>query len=183
MKKNLLTLLLIISSGIAFGQTFKEDPSFVKQAPNAKGYMVDTIAESKFTKQQLYSNAMAFLTNNFKDIRSVVESKDLDLGEISFKGSAITSVMKSDTTKKGKISTSKWKIPVYFKCKIYVKDQKFKIVLNSLDVGMMVGLSGAPLDPYSTGVFSQENIAASEAVLDLIKNIAVSINKKSESDF
>lgn len=183
MKKKLLTLLLIISSSIAFGQTFKEDPSFVKQAPNAKGYMLDTVAESKFTKQQLYSNAMAFLANNFKDSRSVVESKDLDLGEISFKGSTITSVIKSDTTKKGKITTSKWNVPLYFKCKIYVKDQKFKIILNSLDVAYMVGLSGTPLDPFTTGTFSQESNAASEAALDLIKNLAASINKKPESDF
>jgi len=185
MKKQLLTIIIALSSFGCLAQSFKEDPNFVKEAPNAKGYMLDTVAVSSLSKQQLYSNAMSFLTNSFKDSRSVIESKDLETGEISFSGNTGKSITVSDTTKKGKISSHLETVNLYFKCKVYLKDQKFKIIINSLEkpfTALMPGGPRLPIDIHAS--FQQnENEAAMDLAMGLIKSLAASLNRKPESDF
>lgn len=186
MKKELLTLLLLFLATLSYSQSFKEDPNFVKQAPNAKGYMLDTVSASALKKDQLYSNALAFLSNRFKDSRSIIESKDLDLGEISFKGNTQTTVSISDTTKKGKVSTYLETVKLFFKCKIYLKDQKFKIVLYSLEkpfTSLIASELKLPIDPFETVLMAKEHKAASDMALNVIKDLAASLNKKPENDF
>jgi len=185
MKKTLLTLITLLPL-ITFAQNFKDDPNYVKQAVNDKGYMLDTVGVSTLTKSQLFSNALSFLTNNFKDSRSVIESKDLELGEISFKGNTFKNIQVSDTSKKGKIANRWETVRLHFKCKIYLKDQKFKIVLNSLQKPfseMIASDTLLPIDPYANGIFSNSDKAASELALDLIKNIAKYLNTKPENEF
>jgi hypothetical protein len=187
MKKLLfITIALTISMLSTSAQSFKEDPNFVKQAPNAKGYMLDTVSASTLTIQQLYSNALSFLSNNFKDSRSVVESKDLELGEISFKGNMRAIMSINDTSRKGKITTHQEPVILFFKSKIYLKNNKFKIVINSLERTLSAILSldiKLPVDVYNVGLQSNEDKTTSNMALSLIKELSVYLNKKPENDF
>jgi hypothetical protein len=148
--------------------------------------MLDTVASSTLTKQQLYSNALNYISNSSKDIRNVVEMKDVELGEISYKGNTFTNISVSDTTKKGKITSHYETIRLMFRCKIYLKDNKFKIVLNSLEKPFMAMLSGGitvPVDPYYKGPGAHEYKVASDLALSMIKQIAVELNKTPENEF
>jgi hypothetical protein len=187
MKHILFTALTILSVATVSAQSFKEDPNFVKQAPNAKGYMLDTVATSALSKTQLYSNTMAFIANYFKDSRNVIENKDLELGEITFKGNTFTNIAVSDTSKKGKITTHYETVRLFFKCKVYLKDQKFKIILQNLEKPAFAILAtgvNLPVDPYEKiGMLANEQRAASGLALLVIKDLALALNKKPENEF
>lgn len=190
MKKQIITLIFIFLGLTTFAQQFKPDPNFTAgaDAPNAKRFIVDTVATSTYKKEQLYSNALGYLTNAAKDSRNLIESKSIELGEIVFSGNIETSVLKSDTTKKGKIETYKKNVKVFFKCNVYVKDQKFKIILSKIETELSgLGLEPWPIDPLPNGIENRfhplENKAACELTLYYVKLLADKINSKPQRDF
>ncbi|AMR32399.1 hypothetical protein A0256_13685 [Mucilaginibacter sp. PAMC 26640] len=188
MKLNLIAtciLLFIVTSKLR-AQSFKEDPNFVKQAPNAKGYMLDTVSASNLSKDQLYSNALSFLSNSFKDSRNVIESKDLELGEISFKGNIRGVFTVSDTSKNGKITSHQEPVILFFKSNVYLKNNKFKIVVSSLERTFSAILSTSiklPVDINRIGIQYDEDRVASNLALKLIKDFSAFLNNKPENDF
>jgi hypothetical protein len=175
-----ITITFLLTWIFSFGQTFKEDPTYLKQAPNAKGYMLDTVVVSNFDKKQLYSNALSYLSNTYKDSRFVIESQDLELGEIAFTGSAKAVSIHRDTTKKGKITTYQWPIVLNYKCKVYVKDQKYKIVMNNLELQKAPGLCSTSVD---VKLNDPDEKPASHLAVDILKDVATYMNRKPENDF
>jgi hypothetical protein len=178
--KYVLTVAFLLTCALAFGQTFKEDPTYLKQAPNAKGYMIDTVVISTYNKKQLFSNALSYLSNTYKDSRFVIESQDMELGEIAFTGSAKAFSIHRDTTKKGKITTHQWPIVLNYKCKVYVKDQKYKILMNNLELQKAPGLGSTSLD---VKLNDTDSSAASRLALDILKDVATYMNRKPDNDF
>jgi len=167
MKK--LTLFLISIPFISFSQTFKSDDSIESAYTDQPAHTLDTVIVSSLTKQQLYSNTLNYLTTSFKDSRSVIEMKDADLGEVSFNG-----VIESDITN------------LYFKCKVYNKDNKFKVVLSALEYDKPIpglSLSKSQLRVANKNFDPEQNKAARQLAISLIKDIAYRINKKPENDF
>ncbi|SDG32123.1 protein of unknown function [Pedobacter terrae] len=167
MKK--LTLFLISIPFLSFSQTFKSDDSIESAYKDQPAHTLDTVVISSLTKQQLYSNTLNYLTTSFKDSRSVVEMKDSDLGEVSFNG-----VIESDITN------------LYFKCKVYNKDNKFKVVLSALEYSKPIeglNLSKRQLRIANKNFDPEQNKVARQIATSLIKDIAYRINKKPENDF
>lgn len=177
-----LTALTISSSGYA--QSLKLDLS--KGDPL---YEVDTVVTTTLNKSQIYSNTISYLTSSYTDSRNVVENKDLELGEISFRGSI--SVIVDDSlevtkrNKKYKISNER-NVNLYFKCTVYIKDSKFKILLKDLEYASpFPGLSLYKYKVRNTKNNSnlKDNNVASDITIDLIKYMSNQINKAPSNSF
>lgn len=188
--KLIITLYLSLCiSSISMAQQLKPDENTLSTFKDQPAHLLDTVVISGYSKQQLYSNALNFITSSFKDSRSVVEMKDADLGEIAFKGNVSKAILVSTDTKKGKKTITEnyeTKLDLYFKCKIYCKDQKFKIVLSSLEYPISELAQDIKFTirmPKSGDPISERNTGASELALSLIKEISSQINKKPENDF
>ncbi|QXU42075.1 DUF4468 domain-containing protein [Pedobacter sp. D749] len=154
---------------ISFSQTFKSDDSVKSAYTDQPAHTLDTVVVSSLTKQQSYSNTLNYLTTSFEDSSSVIEMKDADLGEVSFNG-----VIESDITN------------LYFKCRVYNKDNKFKVVLSALGYDKSIpglSLSKSQLRVANKNFDPEQNKAARQMAVSLIKDIAYRINKKPENDF
>lgn len=181
--KKLTFYLLFLVSGIANAQTFKPDENFKSTYNNDSAYQIDSVIVSAYTKQQLYSNAMGYITQSFKDSRSVIEMKDADLGEIAFRGNVSRRVNKVIVDKKGKKTDVVENVYLFFKCRIYVKDNKYKIVLSALEYPMSEILGLDLRFTVSLKNESENNTVAKDIALNLIRDMSDRINKKPESDF
>lgn len=181
MKKLILLSIIALVPLFSKGQTFKPDNEMKSSFTDVPAYLLDTVSVSKLKKEQLYSNALNYVTKSFADSRAVLEMKDLSLGEVAFKGTISTSFTDTVKTKK-KTEVLKEVINLHFKCKIYVKDEKFKIVLSSLEIPM------TSLLPNSLWTLRKEdyqpyNKAGKQAALLLIKSIADFMNRTPENEF
>lgn len=165
MKKIILTLLSILPL-ISVAQSFKPDENTVSSSKDYPAYLIDTVVASSYTKQQLYSNALHYVTSTFSDSRNVIELKDTELGEIALKAF----FQKERTT-------------LYFKCKIYVKDKKFKIVLSALETNHVFEAPEIKSTLVANYTKSKPNSAALALAVDVIKDIAYQLNKKPENEF
>lgn len=182
--KNCILFFLLSLPIISLGQSFKPDPDVKSSYLNEPAYLLDTVAESKLSKQQLYSNGLNFLSKSFSDSRAVLEMKDPDLGEISFKGTVkvnYTDTLKSEKKKKvvNEVYTD-W-VDLRFKCKIYVKDERFKIVLSSLEAPMH-SLIDVPMT-LSLQNERGSNVAALQEARNLIVRITEFMNRPPENEF
>lgn len=182
MKKTLLTLFTLIPLFV-LGQSFKTDENTKSSYADKPAVLLDTVATSEYSKIQLYSNALNYLTSSFKDSRNVLEMKDADLGEIAFKGSVSNRTIKTTTTKKGKTESIEEITLIHFKCKIYVKDKKYKIVLSSLETSPLSFSPDIKVTIVGEPNVSERNNRAQQVALNYIKDIAQQINKKPENDF
>lgn len=178
MKKTILFIAFLIPV-FSFSQSFKRD------LDTEYGVMLDTVADSKLSKDQLYSNALNFVTKSFEDSRAVIELKDSDLGEVAFKGHVPFSYTDTLTTeKKKKVSHTIYTetVNLHFKCRVYVKELKYKVVLSALEVSLPSIMSDIKIsltdDPQSAS-----HIRAQEVALNLIYDISEFLNRKPENDF
>ncbi|MES2651281.1 MAG: DUF4468 domain-containing protein [Bacteroidota bacterium] len=168
MKKTLLLLLTLPLFTAA--QTFRPDKDIESAYTDQSAHSLDTVVNSNLTKKEIYSNALRYLTSTFKDSRSVIEMKDFELGEIAFKGN-----MSNDKN-----------VFLYFKCRVYTKDSKFKIVLSSLEYDLPIegmNLSKSQLRIAGKNYDPKENIIARKMAINLITDMSKRINQKSESEF
>jgi hypothetical protein len=181
----LITIVLSLNWAAVHSQTFKVDENYTSTSSNLKSSLLDTVVISSNSKAQLYSNALAYISSTFTDSRSVIETKDSELGEIAFKGSS--SVMHQGTiaAKKGKEYSFNERVTLYFKCRVYVKEGKFKIVLSSLEQPYMPGLTSGIKVPISLPkpTDAQNVMVARGLAMDLIKTISARLNQKPESKF
>lgn len=183
--KKLLLYLLVSLPLFSLAQKFKPDQNTKSTFTDQPSHLLDTVIESKLTQKQLYSNSLNYISTSFKDSRNVLEMKDIDLGEISFIGTYSTIIVDSIAhllKKKTVYTYQNNELKLKFKCKIYVKDQKAKIVLSSLLYDYYINKNtsiriGKELEAWNG------NRVASELALDLIKRIAGFINKKPDNDF
>lgn len=182
--KKLLFLLLLLPV-LVNAQSFKADPDTKGSYLDEPAYMIDTVVVSALTKAQLYSNALAYVANSFNDSRAVIEQKDADLGELVFKGNvAIGYIDTLIEQKKKRADTTlvPLKSNLFFKAHIYVKEQKFKVVLSALEVPF------SPLIPSIKMTVRLKDgkpadTEARKAALSLIAGIADAMNRKPANDF
>jgi len=184
--KLLTTLILSCATLIASAQEFKPDNNTVSAFKDQPAHLLDTVITSTLTKQQLYSNSLSYISSSFRNSKKSIESKDLELGELSFVGSAIVSVQDSSEQKLKKktvyVHTDR-DLTLHFKCRIYVKNQKAKIVLSSLKYDYYISDDQSiRIAPTRSDVFKGNDVAATLAI-DIIKDIASSLNKKPENEF
>ncbi|MBS4063030.1 MAG: DUF4468 domain-containing protein [Chitinophagaceae bacterium] len=179
-----ITLILLMLPIGVFGQSFKPDPDTRSSYKNEPAYLLDTVAESRLTKQQLFSNAMNYVTKSFKDSRAVLEMENLELGEIAFNGQVpiiFTDTIRTEKKKKVVEEIYSDRVDMRFKCKIYVKDQKFKIVLYSMEVPMSSLLDVAlGLSMESERTANQE---AKMIAMDMIIGMTSFINRPPANEF
>jgi hypothetical protein len=178
----LITIILLPYTIIA--QTLKVDTAMISNKKSSTYLLLDTVVQSNLSKLQLYSNATSFLANSFKDSRVVIENKDSDLGEIIFSGSIGKRITEVIIDKKGRSSTHTNEANLLFKCKLYFKDNKFKVILSSLEYPFSGYLTGVNF-PLSLPKDKEEPyiIGARELAYTLIKDISKSINSKPLNDF
>lgn len=183
--KKLILILYMSLPLIGYGQVFKPDLDMKSSYKNEPAYMLDTVADSKLTKQQLYSNALNYVSKSFSDSRAVIEMKDADLGEISFKGlvpAPYVDTLRTEKRKKVIENVITDEIDLHFKCKIYVKDQKYKVVLSSLEAPMNSLFADIPMT-LSMENDRPANEAAKEAAMNLILSISEFLNRTPENEF
>jgi hypothetical protein len=183
MKRFLLTLLLIAPAAV-FGQ-FKIDPDTKSMYNTRPAYKIDTVLNSNLEKKNLYSNALSFIAAAFPDSRNVVQVKDLELGEIMFNGNISKNYVETEnkvTNRPRTLSST-----LHFKCKIYLKDKKYKIVLYGLEAANSIFPDYTyTLDvPFLSGSTkeSQFNLVGRELAISFIDSLVIALNKKPDSDF
>ncbi|WP_145859073.1 DUF4468 domain-containing protein [Pedobacter suwonensis] len=185
MKK--LIVILVFIPFIGLSQTFKPDYDTESTFTDQPAYLLDTVSVSLNTKQQLYSNVLSYLTKSFKDSRNVLEMKDFELGEVSFNGIVPFVYIDTVAVKTTKKETIKSAIErnsfLSFKCKIYVKEGKFKIVLSRLKTPSFYFSQDELQSTLRKEFYKPNNQVAKETALGLIRDIAYRINKKPENDF
>ena len=167
-----------------FAQSFKVDENTKSTYQDKPAFLLDTVVLSKYSKTQLYSNALNFVSTSFKDSRYVIEAKDSELGEIAFRGNVPKEYIKIIEGKRGKKDSIPEVGRLFFKCKIYLKDQKFKIVLYSLETTMSSLLPDIKFTVRDTeSPDMQYNNVARISALELIKEMSAFVNRKPENDF
>lgn len=170
---------------IGSAQTFKPDLDMTSSFKDEPAYLLDTVADSRLTKNQLYSNGLNFISRSFQDSRSVIELKDADLGEIHFKGWVEINYIDTVTTesrKKVNHELVSEKGQLHFKCRIYVKDGRYKIVLSDLET------TWSPLFPdirFTLSMNGDEpyNVEAKQESIALIRSITEHLDRVPENDF
>lgn len=189
MKKYIYTIIFIsFTFTSAFSQSFKLDEGAVSSFNDVPAYLIDTVVNTSLTKEQLFSNALNFISNTYKDSRYIIETKEATLGEVVFKSSATTTFSYNETNKKGKISQINSGTTLYFKANIYVKDNKYKIVLSNL----RRSISSALPDEVSAlslriddlkGDTYRSNGPALRLAINIVNDIASFMSKKPQSEF
>lgn len=165
-------------------QSFKVDENTKSTYQDKPAFMLDTVVISKYNKTQLYSNALNFVSTSFKDSRYVIENKDSELGEIAIRGNVPKEYIKVIEGKRGNKDSITEVSRLFFKCKIYLKDEKFKIVLYSLETTMSSLLPDIKFTVRDTESPDMEyNNVARKSALDLIKEMSAFVNRKPENDF
>lgn len=180
MKKLIFVAFLIIPL-FCFSQKFK--PDFDTNG----GVFLDTVADSKLTKQQLYSNTISFISKSFSDSKAVIETKDVELGEVAFYGYVpfvYTDTTKLEKKKKTIETISTWEVKLYFKSRVYLKDQKYKVVLSSLEVSLPTypGLTEVRLLLKESST-TESHIEGKKIALELIQSISAFLNRPPENEF
>lgn len=181
--KKILLLILLINSMSVFSQSLVKDDALNKYG--GATYKLDTIVESEFKKEFLYSNALGWLSSSFKDSRKVIENKDSDLGEITFKGSTLGYIdveIKKTKKKSTQVPTT---VRLHFSGKIIVKDNKFRIIFNNLTYSYISDRLTGNLVPSDKTIIKDDeyNAKAFELLDKLNTSLINSMSKKSDSDF
>lgn len=183
--KKIYFLLIAFAPIMGKAQTFKPDSNTKKIEQRLPYYLIDTVVQSALTKTQLYSNCLGYIANSFNDSRAVIELKDSDIGEIIFSGNTYRIVTENLSKKKNKVENVDFKMRLFFKCKLFLKDNKFKVIIFSLEYPFTELLDtgvNLPVQPSSPDEKDNNKIAR-ELAFDLIKDISGKINKKPENDF
>lgn len=164
---------------------FKPDYDTQSAFKDQPAHLLDTVVTTNLTKQQLYSNALDYVAKSFENSRAVIEMKDLELGEVLFVGRLKTTYLDTlEQVVKKKATTTVFEREsfVEFKCKIYAKDEKFKIVLFSLKSPMLYFAKDI-LFTLRNEYYKPYNEAAKTTALSYIKETAAFLNRKPVSDF
>ena len=181
MKNTLIFILLSSCFTTLKAQSFKIDndtPSEYKDGRPA--FLIDSVGATFLSKKELFSNSVNYVSTVFRDSRNVIEMKDLELGEVLFTGTIDKPFKEPD----GRILAG----ILNFKCKIYLKDGKYKVVLYGLEWAKSTfpTYSYQINIPYIFDIREKEepaNKAARELAYNLIKDISAAITKKPANDF
>jgi hypothetical protein len=152
---------------------------------------IDTVVNTALSKAQAYDNALSYIQNTSKFDPKFITIADQAAGEIIFTGNVSKEFIKH---KKANDKGTLEQVRLYYKATIYTKDQKFKIVLNSLEyqygiinassiltnsVNYLINrTSVAPNVPDN-----DENNTATELAIWLTKDAAQKININAQSNF
>lgn len=146
---------------------------------------IDTVVTSELTKLQLYSNALNFIAKNFKNSNNVIQSKDLELGEIIVKGNIVTYIKDVKATKKSKgyrYDSIISPLRVHFNANVYTRDNKYKIDISSLKYDV-AGLDIQMPVYIESKADITEDIAARAIIKEFIIEFARGVGQKPLNDF
>lgn len=181
MKKLTILFILGISTNLK-AQTLKPDPTTTNPSYTRPYNLIDTVIDSKLTKQQLFSNAVNFSIGN----RGSIIYRTNDYTELDFKGSTARSFVNKDKTDNGV------RIELFYVAKLLFKDNRFKIVLSTLEYPYPRSLTAFdpnvqndikfPVQLPGATDIEKHNPEAISMCISLIKDIASKINQNA-SDF
>lgn len=185
-------LILLFISFLFFALT--SNAQTIKIDENSKLYL-DTVSTSDLSKEQLFSNAVGFVSDRFKNSQNAIEQNDLEQGELFFIGNisqSFENIIEGKVNKKGKKtedSAYRDGVTLHFKCRVYLKDNKYKVVLSNLEIpfsevlniGVRVPLSYPGVDEASST--GKGKLVAIEIAERFIKDISKSLNKIPENVF
>lgn len=186
MKRIIIIIFCSLGFSLVHAQQFKVIDNSVQ---------IDTISESVYNKTQLFSNALGFISSSFKNTKAVISIQDLELGEIVFTGNLLGSFDKyyaAEFDKKGKKTSDEYlqqmPLKVTITCHLYLKDNKFKIVIKNICAVNSVLLSyggGESLLVSNNFHLSEDKETSSKASLvkRFIIDLATQLNRKPENDF
>lgn len=156
--------------------------------------IIDTVANSDNSKLELFSNTVGFISTYFKNTKATIDVKDIELGELVFSGNLIgfyTSKVTNVVNKKGKKepdSTRELPLKVGFTCHLYLKDNKFKVILKKFDTvsSLLYSYGETSSFPFHEGVLvseDEDDLHALALIREFLKTLTVSLNSKPENDF
>jgi len=166
-KAILLFLLLTVSKAVCFGQNLKSD-SLTNE------FKYDTVYKSPSIKDAIYSKIKIWADTYFVSSKAAIQVDDKDLGEIFINSSFHVKYSYENST--GNDSR------VFYKCKIYIKDYKIRVIVTSFGIDNFNNIAELiKLRPHS---FLSVALEASDIEFkNLLSSINKTINGKLESDF
>ncbi|MDM1093407.1 DUF4468 domain-containing protein [Myroides odoratimimus] len=171
--KNIILIILLLSIKGYSQKLIRDEVSGM--------YKLDTIVNTSLNKEALYSNALGWFNSNFRDSRNVVESKDLETGEILFHGITSKDVPIEYKVNK-KVVKDLENVKVHFKGKVIVKDSKYRLIFSDLKHEY---ISGMIWTMYPEGNI-EDNLPEYETyrLLEELQNSFIrSMDKKPDNDF
>ncbi|MFD2874081.1 hypothetical protein ACFS5N_16480 [Mucilaginibacter ximonensis] len=186
MKIQYLLLIFVSAFYKANAQTVTIDSIY-------KTSKIDTVVFTKFTRSQAYESILKYFRSRpdgTSDLRYLTSQDPLD-GKITFTGHIAKNIIKHLRPKdKDTIEL----VALNYKGTVYIKDQKYKIILNSLvyqygfksaidipDYALKNGIDWTPLSASNDE--NKENTLCKELAKSLIVDIARKTNISSDSDF
>jgi hypothetical protein len=169
--KKILIIPLILISYLGYSQSIKLD-SLTHE------FKYDTVYSTSFEKVQIYSKLKSWSSSYFADSKSVIEQDDKDFGQYFFKSSFTVNYILNG-------QSSNQTARVIFKCRIYIKDKKVKVIITSISIdgfiynSMLAGNLKLRPDNFLHQAIKQSDIRFKS----MLASIDKTINSKSEGDF
>ncbi|GEM_PF-2830878 len=168
-----ILLLFVFLPAFAFSQTLVKDPV-------TTNYKIDTVINADLKKEALYSNSLRWISSNFKDSRNVIESKDVETGEVTFKGhmSGYAEVLV-----KKKVTFPP--VDLHFTGKVITKDGKYRLIMSDLFFTYITPTLKTGLRPSDKTLIPDDpyNKQALKMLGFLTENLIYSMAQSSDQDF
>ncbi|UBZ05653.1 DUF4468 domain-containing protein [Salegentibacter mishustinae] len=161
MKKLLLISIMILSTNSIFAQELKQDSE-------TEQYISQGVIEiDDFSSEEIYNNALEWITINYNSASDVIQLKDKDLGKIILKGNFSSSMF----GKKG------W---IHHTLQLEFKDDKFRYTYSDFSYDS----PGSREIAFEGKMFSKKKIIKNteEDIKSSIKDLTLYIQKSKEDN-
>lgn len=175
----------------------------------AKDIIYDSVYEVNGTKDELYTKAKVWIADIFRSSIRVIDADDKESGLIVCKGNIKYTVVKDGIKGRGKRrSIEKFKVDgsADFNLKIFLKDNKCRIVVDGIQIPMLEEATAAGLgdlkaewamlnsitaiqkdDTIEERVrfnnYQNRDIAVNNRIGDMMHSLETALNKKGDFDF
>lgn len=197
-----IMLLVLLVPVVAWGQ---EIP-FNREA---KDIIYDSVYEVNGTKDELYTKAKVWIADIFRSSIRVIDADDKESGLIVCKGNIKYTVIKDGIKGRGKRkSIEKFKVggDAEFNLKIFLKDNKCRIVVDGIRIPMLEEATAAGLGDLKTewailnsvtayqkddtieervrfNNYQSRDMAVNDRIGDMMHSLRSALNKKGDFDF
>lgn len=144
-------------------------------------YKLDTILNTTLSKEAMYHNALGWIASKNRDANTEIISKNEENGEILFTASSQRYVVEEEKIRKKTIKRYDV-VTVYFKGKVVVKDNKYRLIFSDIEKKFIAGIR-IPLVPSMIDDGKLDSVEAFKDLKMYQNSFIRSMDKKPDNDF
>lgn len=168
---------------------------FINMGAYAQGFTIDSLTSEveyevvltqQNTKDELYTRAKQWVSQNFGSSEAVIDLDDKQQGQLFLKGETSTT---HKVLLEGKTST--FPLDVTFDMRLYLKDNKYKVVVDNIQTNAIIGIftkmNAKSLEVAKQqgplGMTGAEVMESEKAIANVVASLQTALAAKPESDF